>query len=181
MLKKLLIALLLTTAGLSAGEDTIKPMAVFVHPDAAGKLPLIGSVAVILDGVDRAVVQMVEDALTLNLLAESIKVAYPSEKELGQERPEIPVPYEWAKKQGANCLITGTVVARCARCAHGKSGCTSKGIRAISISLVDIPQEKVLLWALYEPQSEVSPTLLAREFVRLLRESLQPKEKKGKE
>lgn len=125
--------------------DTLKPSAVFVHPDAAGKLPITGNVAVVLTGVDQQTNRLLEGARALVLLAESVRVVYPAEKELGKVRSEPPEPVKWAKKHGVNCLLTGTVVARCGHCAHGKSQCAKEGVRAVSFSLLDVPEDKMLL------------------------------------
>lgn len=183
-MKKIVIGVILLSAlGLSvrAEQDSIKPMATFVHPDAAGKLPLIGSVAVVLSGVDRQTNQLLEDALAMLLLSESIKVVYPGEKEIGKERKVPAEPMEFARKIGANCLVTGSVVARCGRCSRGKGHCTNEEVRALSLSLIDVPQDKVLLWALYEPEDK-SPVEICRSFVRFTLESLkEPEEKKQKE
>lgn len=164
--------------GVAAGADTLKPAAVFVHPDAPGKFEIIGDVAVVLDGVDRAAACLLEDALAIALLAESVRVVYPSEKELGQRRPVVAEPMRFAQQRKANCLVTGTVVARCGHCARGKGGCANEGIRAVSLSLVDLPQDKVLIWALYEPEKEAKPSAVARAFVELLKESLKEKEER---
>lgn len=179
-MKRSIIGLVIFCCGMSVAEvgDTLNPSAVFVHSDARGKLPIIGNVAVVLTGVDRQTNRFLEDALALNLIAESVRVIYPSEKELGKIRSEPPEPVEWAKKQGVNCLLTGTVVARCRHCAHGKSQCASEGVRAVSFSLVDVPEDKILLWALYEPKSAVALTELAWSFISLMKESLKEEEKK---
>ncbi|MCL6465757.1 MAG: hypothetical protein K6T77_03240 [candidate division WOR-3 bacterium] len=163
---------------LAGSGDTLKPSAVFVHPDARGKLPIIGNVAVVLTGVDQQSTRLLEDALALLLLAESVKVIYPSEKDVGKIRGQLPDPVEWAKKQGVNCLLTGTVVARCSHCAHGKSRCANEGVRAVSFTLIDVPEDKILLWALYEPTDTVTPTDFARSFISLIKENLKEEEKK---
>ncbi|MGQ9679083.1 MAG: hypothetical protein ACUVUD_07390 [bacterium] len=179
-MKKGIIGLLIFCFGMVVARagDTLKPAAVFVHPDAAGKLPIIGNVAVVLTGVDRQTNRLLEDALALLLLADSVRVVYPGEKELGKMRSEPPEPVELAKREGANCLLTGTVVARCGHCAHRKSQWSGEGVRAVSFSLLDVPEDKMLLWALYEPQSEVSLTEIARSFISLMKESLKEEEKK---
>ncbi|MEO0069053.1 MAG: hypothetical protein ABIK23_08015 [candidate division WOR-3 bacterium] len=162
-------------------SDSLAPSAVFVHPDAAGKLPIIGSVAVVLTGVDRQTNRLLEDALTMLVLSESIKVIYPIEKDLGKERQVPTEPIEFARKIGANCLITGNVIARCGQCSRGKVRCTNEEIRALSLSLVDVPQDKVLLWALYEPE-DYSPVAICRSFVNFMIASLkEPEEEKQKE
>ncbi len=179
-MKKLLpfITILLIAPCLWAATDTLKPAALFVHPDAAGKLPLIGTVAITISGVDRAGARLLEDALAIHLLADSIRVISPKEKEIGRERPLPPEPVEWAKKLGANTLLAGTLVARCGHCARGKSGCSNEGIRAVSFYLVDVPQDKILLWALYEPPENTPPSTVANNFVKIMRESLKEKEEK---
>ncbi len=182
MKKKLLpfvvIIMLLTTPVLSAEGDTLKPAALFVHPDAAGKLPLIGTVAITISGVDRTSARLIEDAIAIALLADSITVLYPGQKDLNRERPVPPDPVAWAKKLGANTLITGTLVARCGHCARGKSGCRDERVRAVSFYLVDVPQDKILLWALYEPSENTPPSGVVNNFVRIMKESLTEKEEK---
>ncbi len=175
-----IFAVIILCFGLSIASetDTLKPSAVFIHPDARGKLPIIGNVAVALSGVDEQSTRLLEDALALLLLAESVKVVYPSDKDVGKMRAQLPEPIEWAKKQGVNCLLTGTVVARCTHCAHGKSRCSNEGIRAVSFTLVDVPEDKMLLWALYEPTNTVTPTDFARSFIGLIKENLKEEEKK---
>ncbi|NPV13981.1 hypothetical protein HPY86_03500 [candidate division WOR-3 bacterium] len=175
-----IFAVIIICFGLSVASDvdTLKPSAVFVHPDARGKLPIIGNVAVALTGVDQQSTRLLEDALALLLLAESVKVVYPSDKDVGKMRGQLPDPVEWAKKQGVNCLLTGTVVARCSHCAHGKSKCSNEAVRAVSFTLIDVPEDKMLLWALYEPTGTVSPTDFARSFISLIKENLKEEEKK---
>ncbi|MGB9741912.1 MAG: hypothetical protein ACP5JB_05255 [candidate division WOR-3 bacterium] len=158
-----------------------EPVASFVHPDAPGKLPIIGSVAVVLSGIDRPTTRLLEDALTINVLAESIRVVYPGEKEIGTERSAPLKPPEFARKIGANCLLTGNVIARCQVCSRGQHPCTSEGIRAVSLSLVDLAEDKVLVWALYEPDSGTGAGAIAQEFVRFMIESLKMPEQKQKE
>ncbi len=154
-------------------KEGLNPSAVFVHSDAKGKLPIIGNLAVIIEGDDRLNAQIIEDGIAVNLLAESIRLVYPLEKELGRERKRIFQPIEFAKRAGANCLITGTVVGRCRAC-RGKKGCSDEEIRLVSFSLIDIPEDKILLWAVYEPDSSQKPLTIARDFVELLIENLKP-------
>lgn len=182
MKKRLMGLIVLSALGLfvRAEQDSIKPMASFVHPDAGGKLPIIGNVAVILSGVDRQTNQLLEDAVAMLLLSESIKVVYPNEKEIGKERKVPPEPIEFARKINANCLVTGSVVARCGQCSRGKGHCTNEEIRALSLSLIDVPEDKVLVWALYEPEDK-SPVEICRSFVRFMFESLQEPEKEKQE
>jgi hypothetical protein len=166
---------------LGAEKDSITPSATFVHPDAAGKLPLIGNVAIVLAGVDKQTNQLLEDGVALLLLSESIKVVYPGEREIGKER-EVPAePIDFARKINANCLVTGRVVARCGHCRRGKGHCPNNEIRALSLSLIDVPQDKVLVWALYEPDDK-GPVEICRSFVSFMLNSLkEPDEKKQKE
>lgn len=172
---------LLMIAGIVyAGESKAElvPVASFVHPDAAGKLPIIGTVAVLVSGVDRQTVQLLEDALAIAVLNESIRVVYPSIQELGKERPVQPAPLEFARKIGANCLLTGSVVARCRHCSQSKHHCGDEGIRAVSLSLIDVAEDKMLVWALYEPESATGPGELSQTFVRFMVNSLKQAEKK---
>ncbi len=183
MKHRLIGAIVLCALGLFvwAKDDSLASMAVFVHPDAGGKLPLIGSVAIVLAGVDKQTNQLLEDGLAMLLLSESIKVVYPGEREIGKERKVLAEPIDFAKKIGANCLVTGSVVARCGHCSRGKGHCTNNEIRALSLSLIDVPQDKVLVWALYEPDDK-GPVEICRSFVSFMLNSLkEPDEKKQKE
>ncbi|GEM_PF-875876 len=176
----LTIALMLSNGMVYADEKSaeLKPVTVFVHPDAEGKLRILGEVAVVLSGVDQRANRLLGDALAITLMSESVKVIYPAEKELGKERRDMAEPMEFARKIGANCLVTGQVVARCGHCSRGKSSCQNEAVRAVSLALVDVPQDKILLWALYEPKENTSPAALARNFVDLLSNSLQTKDKR---
>ncbi|MEN9978871.1 MAG: hypothetical protein ABIK38_00800 [candidate division WOR-3 bacterium] len=182
-MRKLTIALvlLLFTALILAEEQkpALAPVASFVHPDAGGKLPILGTVAVVLSGIDPQANRLLEDALALNLLSESIRVVYPGEKELGRNRQSPPEPVEFARKLGANSLITGNIIARCGHCVRSKGSCSAEEMRAVSLALVDVPQDKVLVWALYEPESKTPVTAISQAFVRFMIESL--KEQKQKE
>ncbi|MEO0068356.1 MAG: hypothetical protein ABIK23_04410 [candidate division WOR-3 bacterium] len=182
MKRRLTGLILLSALGLfvQAEQDSIKPLATFVHPDAAGKLPIIGGVAVVISGVDRQTNRLLEDGLAIILLSESIKVVYPNEKEIGKERKVPPEPIEFARKLGANCLVTGSVVARCGQCSRGKGHCTNDEIRALSLSLVDVPEDKVLVWALYEPEDK-SPVEVLRSFVKFMIASLQEQKEEKQE
>lgn len=161
-------------------KPELKPVASFVHPDAAGKLPILGTVAVVLSGIDRQTVQLLEDGLAISLRNESIAVVYPGEKELGKSRQTPAEPLEFARRLGVNALVSGNIVARCGRCASGRGHCASGEVRAVSLALVDVPQDKVLVWALYEPKQEASTAEISRAFVRLLIESLK-EQKTGEE
>lgn len=176
--------LLLLIAGLSLAEECksgLAPVASFVHPDARGKLPIIGTVAVVLSGSDRPMVRMLEDALALGVLSESIRVVYPGEKEMGKNRQTPAEPLEFARKLGVNSLITGNVLGCCGGCLRGGGDRHSPEIRAVSLSLVDVPQDKVLVWAFYEPEKGARLAEISRAFIGFLIESLnnpKPEEEK---
>ncbi|MGQ9708431.1 MAG: hypothetical protein ACUVUR_06095, partial [bacterium] len=163
---------------LGAENDTFPPSTTFVHPDAPGKLSVIGNVAVVLNGVDQPTNRLFEDVLTMLVMSESIPVVYPGEKEVGKPRHNLPEPIEFARKVGANCLITGSVVAGCNPCPRCKGDCANEELRAVSLSLIDVPQDKILLWALYEPKKNTSPVEICRSFVRLLLDSLKESDQK---
>ncbi len=178
----LTIALMVSNGMVYADERSaeLKPVTVFVHPDAEGKLRILGEVAVVLTGVDRRANRLLEDALAITLLNESIKVIYPGEKDLGKERRSPAEPMELARRIGANSLVTGQVVARCGHCSRGKSGCQDEALRAVSLGLIDVAEDKLLLWALYEPEGNISPAVLADNFVKLVISSLKSKEESSK-
>ncbi|MCX7731563.1 MAG: hypothetical protein N2248_00130 [candidate division WOR-3 bacterium] len=185
MIRKLTVALaVLLLAGISPAEEQkpeLKPVASFVHPDAAGKLPILGTVAVVLSGIDPQANRLLEDALALGVLSESIRVIYPGEKELGKNRQSPPEPVEFARKLGANSLITGNIIARCGHCVRSGGRCSAEEMRAVSLALVDVPQDKVLVWALYEPESGTPVTAISQAFVRFMIESLKEQKKEGEQ
>ncbi|MEO0081430.1 MAG: hypothetical protein ABIL25_03935 [candidate division WOR-3 bacterium] len=164
----------LVAVGLAA---KLEPAAKFVHEDAKGKLTIIGKAAVVLTGDDQFVNRIMEDVTAIGLLGRGIKVAYPDENSFGKLRREPGKdPMQVARTAGANVLLTGMVVTEpvcpsdCGReCQHP---CRSLKVNIASLSLVDVPQDKVLVWALYEPDSAVSTSRLATAFVELLVESL---------
>ncbi len=174
------VAALLIFAGVGPAEEqkpALAPVASFVHPDAAGKLPILGTVAVVLSGIDPQANRLLEDALALAVLSESIRVIYPGEKELGKNRQSPPDPVEFARKLGANSLITGNIIGRCGHCVRGKGSCSAEELRAVSLSLVDVPQDKVLVWALYEPESGTPVSAISQKFIQFMIASLQEQKK----
>lgn len=152
---------------LTAGE---MPATKFVHEDAAGKLALIGEVAVVLTGDDHFITRVVEDVVTINLLARGIRVAYPDENDFGKPRRERGAdPLEVARSVGANTLVTGTVVTE----PPGEFEYRTVRIAIASLSVVDVPQDKTLLWVLYEPEEAVTATTVARAFVETMAAELE--------
>jgi len=170
----LTVAVLLCPAGLAAKDDALAAT-VFVHEDAAGKLAIIGSVAVVITGTDAFISRIMEDALAVSLLLQGIKVAYPDEKDLGKTRTrpsdatsDAADPLRLAKSVGANCLITGTLVTE----PPSLDQLRPLRVAIASLSLIDVPMDKTLVWALYEPEQTVTTTKIARAFAGTLVEKL---------
>lgn len=156
------------TPALAAGNDALAPT-VFVHEDAAGKLAIIGPVAVVISGTDPFISSIMEDALAVSLMNKGIKVAYPDEKDLGKARTRPnDEPLRLARSLGANCLVTGTVVTE----PPSLDQFRPLRVAIASLSLVDVPMDKTLLWALYEPEQAVATTKIARSFTQVLQEKL---------
>jgi hypothetical protein len=89
-------------------------------------------------------------------------VAYPDENDFGKPRRERGAdPLEVARSVGANTLVTGTVVTE----PPGEWEYRTVRIAIASLSVVDVPQDKTLLWVLYEPEQAVTATAVARAFV----------------
>ena len=162
------------TAGLAA---KLEPTAEFVHEDAKGKLAMVGTAAVVLSGDDPFVNRITEDVLAIMLLGKGIKVAYPDENSFGKPRRDKDTdPMQVARKVGANVLLTGMVVTEpaCVQDCEGGCECKCRSLKVsiASLSLIDVPQDKALVWALYEPEEAVSTSKIATAFVELLLESL---------
>uniref|UniRef100_A0A7C4CCV2 FlgO domain-containing protein n=1 Tax=candidate division WOR-3 bacterium TaxID=2052148 RepID=A0A7C4CCV2_UNCW3 len=150
-------------------KDEALTATTFIHEDAAGKLAIIGSVAVIVSGTEPFISSIMEDALAVSLMLKGIKVAYPDEKNLGKTRTRpADDPLRLAKSVGANCLITGTLVTEPPSLEQFRP----LRIAIASLSLIDVPMDKTLVWALYEPEQPVTTTKIARAFTQTLLESL---------
>lgn len=164
-----LIAGLCALSPAFAAKDDALAATVFVHEDAAGKLAIIGSVAVVVSGTDPFISRIMEDALAVSLMQKGIKVAYPDEKDLGKSRSRPgDDPLRLARSVGANCLVIGTLVTEPTSIDQFRP----LRVSIASLSLVDVPMDKTLLWVLYEPEQPVSTTKIARAFTSTLRESL---------
>jgi hypothetical protein len=170
------IVLCLAIIGLAAGvrAQKLEPVAEFVHEDAAGKLGIIGKVAVVLTGDAPFLCRVAEDVVAISLMNAGVKVAYPDETYLGKPRDEKGrSAEEIAKAAGANVLVTGTLVSDapdCSGCGQGGGGhncpgsCRSSKVSMASLSVVDVPFSKTLVWALYEPENPVSGTRICQAF-----------------
>ncbi len=155
---------------LALAGDTLEPSVKFVHEDAAGKLDIIGEVAVVLTGNDPFVNRIMEDVLAISLMSEGIKVAYPDEMHFGKPRQEPGTdPMQIAVSVGANALITGMIVTE----PPGEWQFRTVRVSMASLSVVDVPEDKSLVWALYEPERATTSTKIARAFCGLLVESLE--------
>ena len=166
-MKRILLPSLALALATTAAE---MPATKFVHEDAAGKLAMIGEVAVVLTGDDHFITRVVEDVITINLLARGIKVRYPDENDFGKPRRERGAdPLEVARSVGANTLVTGTVVTE----PPGEWEYRTVRIAIASLSLVDVPRDKTLLWVLYEPEEAVTATIVARAFVETMAAELE--------
>jgi len=166
------VGLCLLLAGVASGAEKLEPAAEFIHEDAAGKLEMVGNVAVVITGDDRFLCRLAEDVIAISLLGEGIKLAYPEQAYLGTERDDDDkTPSGIAKAAGANVLVTGTLLTEGCECAdcgqyqHKCAGpCRSTKVSIASLSIVDVPLDKTLVWALYEPETPVSVTRVAQAF-----------------
>ncbi|MBN2537135.1 hypothetical protein JXB37_02540 [candidate division WOR-3 bacterium] len=163
------ILTLSTALVLAAAVAADLPATKFVHEDAAGKLAMIGEVAVVLTGDDHFITRVAEDVITINLLSRGIRVRYPDENDFGKPRRERGAdPLEVARSVGANTLVTGTVVTE----PPGEFEYRTVRIAIASLSVVDVPEDKTLLWVLYEPDDPVTATAIARAFTATMAEEL---------
>lgn len=161
--------ILTISMALAAAAVADLPATKYVHEDAAGKLAMIGEVAVVLNGDDHFITRVVEDVITINLLGRGIRVAYPDENDFGKPRRERGAdPLEVARSVGANTLVTGTVVTE----PPGEFEYRTVRIAIASLSVVDVTEDKTLLWVLYEPEEPVTATAIARAFTATLAEEL---------
>ncbi len=157
------------------GDDLVAT--VVVHEDAVGKLDMLGSVAVVMSGNDPFINRIMEDVLAIRLMDRGIKVAYPDETHFARWREAVKDPMAVARSSGANVLLTGMLVTEWSN-GPGAEHCRGHGLSRsmrlslASLSLIDIPHDKYLVWALYEPESPVTSTRIAREFINTLVESL---------
>jgi hypothetical protein len=157
-----------TCALAQAGQ--LEPAVVHVHEDAEGKLDVLGDVAVVMTGNDRFINRIMEDVLAIKLLAEGIKVAYPEEAYFGKPRDESDAdPLDLALRVGANAVVTGTVVTE----PPGEWQYRTVKVSIASLSLIDVPFDKSLVWALFEPDEAVTSTKVAGAFVETLLEALE--------
>ena len=154
---------------------------VVVHEDAAGKLDMLGSVAVVMSGNDPFINRIMEDVLAIRLMDRGIKVAYPDETHFARWREAVKDPMVVARSSGANVLLTGMLVTEWPGGDGSRAGgehCRGHGLSRsmrlslASLSLIDIPHDKYLVCALYEPESPVTSTRIAREFINTLVKSL---------
>ncbi len=169
---------LLSSAGLclllatGAAAEKLEPAAEFVHEDAAGKLAMVGDVAVVLSGDDPFLCRLAEDVVAISLMEEGVRIVYPDQAYLGKPRAdEGRTPVGVAKAVGANVLVTGTMLTdggECAGCGAGQhqcpGRCRSTKVALASLSVVDLPLDKTLVWAMYEPETPASVTAVARAF-----------------
>lgn len=168
------VSLWLALLSAAAGAALV-PAADFVHEDAAGKLKVIGQAAVVITGDDQFVSRIMEDVLTVVLLAKGVKVAYPEEASFGKWRKDAAAdPMQIARKAGANVLVTGTVITEPVYAEYkvGHAAYRSLKVSLASLSLIDVPQEKTLVWALYEPEEATTISKVARAFAGKLMEAL---------
>ncbi|MFO7639660.1 MAG: hypothetical protein R6X14_10280 [bacterium] len=151
---------------------TPEPTTVFVHEDAAGRLSVLGRVAVVLAGDDPLVNRIAEDVLAISLMSRDIQVAYPAETHFGRQRDRVADPAGFARRQGADVLITGMLITEPGE--YDSRGYERRSLRVsiASLSLVDLPRDKVLVWALYEPEPATGVSRIGGAFIELLAESL---------
>ena len=146
------------------------PVTKFVHEDAAGKLDMIGEVAVVMTGDDLFINRIMEDVIAINLMAQGIKVAYPEETNFGKPRREHGAdPSQVAVSVGATTLVTGTVVTE----PPGEWQYRTVKVSIASLSVVDVPMDKTLIWVLYEPDEATTTTKIARAFTSMMVEELE--------
>jgi len=123
----------------------------YVHPDARGKLAILGNVAVVITGTDPFINRVMEDVLAISLMAQ------------GDD------PLKLARSVAANALITGTLVTE----PPGESRWRSVRVSIAALALVDVPQDKTLLWGLYEPEVATTTTRIAQDFAAMVVKELQ--------
>jgi hypothetical protein len=153
---------------LAGGEEI--PATEFVHEDAAGKLDILGEVAVVIAGNDPFINRIMEDVLAINLMSRGIKLAYPEQADFGKPRREADTdPMQVAQSVGANGLVTGMVVTE----PPGEWQFRTVRVSIASLSLIDVPQDKSLVWVLYEPEQPVTSTRIASAFAEFMVESLE--------
>ena len=156
----------------SAPAAELVPATSFVHEDAAGRLAMLGKVAVVLAGDDHFVSRVMEDVLAINLLERDITVVYPAESHFGRPRERAADPAAFARREGADVLITGTVITEPGEYDGDGYERRSLKVSIASLSLVDLARDKVLVWALYEPDPATSVSRLGTAFAGLLAKSL---------
>ena len=162
--------LCLTLAGaasLLSGAEGV-PATTYVHEDAAGKLDILGEVAVVMTGTDPFINRIMEDILAIELLSRGISIAYPEEADFGKPRQRDDDPMAVARAVGADALVTGMVVTE----PPGDWQFRTVRVSIASLSLVDVPMDKTLIWSLYEPEEAVTATRIAREFAGCLVDNL---------
>ena len=169
---------------LAKGDDLAAT--VVVHEDAAGKLDMLGPVAVVMSGNDPFINRIMEDVLAIRLMDRGVRVAYPDETHFARWRKAPSDPMTVVRSSGANALLTGMLVTdRPGGEGPGIQGdehCRCRGLSRsmrlslASLSLIDVPHDKYLVWALYEPETPATVTRVAREFVSTLVEGLDQRE-----
>ncbi|OYD14505.1 hypothetical protein CH330_08465 [candidate division WOR-3 bacterium JGI_Cruoil_03_51_56] len=165
------VVLCLVFSGLvsSVFADKLEPSVEFVHEDAKGKLDMIGEVAIVMTGNDPFINRIMEDVLAISLLAKGVKIAYPEETNFGKPRRESGTdPMEIAKSVGANVLVTGMAVTE----PPGEFQFRTVRISIASLSLIDVPQDKTLIWVLYEPEKATTSSKISRSFAEMMVKSL---------
>lgn len=156
---RLIAAAFLLPVVLAAGG--LEPAVLHIHEDAAGKLDMLGEVAVVMTGNDRFINRIMEDVLAIKLMAAGIKVAYPEEAHFGKPREDIEVdPVAFARRVGANAVVTGTVITE----PPGEWQFRTVKVSIASLSLLDVAEDKSLVWALYEPEVATTSSRVAAAF-----------------
>ncbi len=149
--------------------DKLEPSVEFVHEDAKGKLDMIGEVAIVMTGNDPFINRIMEDVLAISLMSSGVKIAYPDETHFGKPRPEQGTdPMQIAMSVGANVLVTGMAVTE----PPGEWQFRTVKVSIASLSLIDVPQDKTLIWVLYEPEKATTSSKIARAFAKVMVESL---------
>jgi len=144
------------------------PATTYVDEDAAGKLDILGEVAVVMTGNDPFINRIMEDVLAVELLSRGIVVAYPEEADFGKPGRRDDDPMAVARSVGAEALVTGMLVTE----PPGDWQFRTVRVSIASLSLVDVPMDKTLIWSLYEPEEAVTATRIAREFAGCLVDNL---------
>lgn len=170
-MSRIIIAALVLSASL-APASALEPTAVFAHEDAPGRLAMPGRVAVVLTGDDAFVSRIAEDLLAVSLLGRDIRVAYPAETHFGRPRDRVADPAEFGSRQGADLLLTGTLITEPGDADPRGYERRSLRVSIASLSLVDLHRDKVLLWALYEPEPAAPVSRVGGAFVELMVEKL---------